>query len=258
LSASLNITRAFGAAFKLYRAHWAVLLLCALVIFAIPVAILSALVVLDRAVEAGAVVLLVLVAIFMQTTGGFWFRAFCTHLVLASRRAEQIRLGVLVRRTFKGFPRVSTVGFLVWFGTIFGLLLFIVPGLIFAARRAPAISVAVVEGKGAFYGRRFRDPEHSAMRRSRDLVKGSGNSFEMFAVIAAKNAVYGTFNTIFPLLFVFAVPWGALAVSLAYFELVDIERYGATPDAGAAAPASQGAAPGEGSAYDSGWRPRPL
>ncbi|MEX0993794.1 MAG: hypothetical protein WDZ37_07355 [Solirubrobacterales bacterium] len=223
--------------------------MCALVIFALPVALLFVVVVFDPDLGSAAVGLLGFLILFMYTTGGFWYRALTTHLVLATRKGEPVVFRKLVGRTFGGFPRVSTVGFLVWFGTVFGLLLLVIPGIIFGTRRAPAISVAVVEGKGAFFGRRYRDRERSAMRRSRDLVKDSGNSFEVFAVIAAKNVVYGVFNSIFPILFVFAVPWGALAASLVYFELAGIEAGEPALPARPEAPLGQAA--------DSVWRPKP-
>jgi len=195
-------------------------------------------------------VLIGLGALFLQATGGFWYRAFTTRLVMKTRAGEPVSFRVLVRETFAGFPQVSTVGFLTWIGTIGGLLLFVVPGLIFAARRSPAISVAVVEGKSAFNGRRYRDPERSALRRSRDLVKGTGNSFEMFSIIAGKNAVYATLNRLIPVLFVFAVPWGSLAASIAYFELVDLE-------AGRSRPAGDAPGPAHRPSHDTAWRPVP-
>lgn len=250
MNTSLNITGVFGTALRLYRKHWAILLLCALVIYAVPAATLFVIVVIAPEVKVVARIILGVVTLFMLTTGGFWYRALTTHLILATRKGEDPKLGTLVRRAFKGFPRVSTVGFLVFFGTVFGLLLFVVPGLIFAARRSPALSVAVVEGKGAFYGRRYRDPEHSAMRRSRDLVKQTGNSFEVFAVIASKNVVYNTFISIVPLLFIIVVPWGSLGASLCYFEMVDIEAGHREP------PASAGQSP-LAPAADSAWRPAP-
>jgi hypothetical protein len=262
MSNSLDITRCFTQAFKLYRQHWAPLLGIAALLFALPIAALTV-VVLFRPKDDASVIVLVLIYVFLDVTGKFWYRAFTTHLIWSKRKGEEVSTATLVKRTFQGFPRISTVGFLVWMGTVFGMIftffLAFVPGIIFGTRRAPAISVAVVEGKGAFYGRRYRDPDYSAMRRSRDLVKGTGNSFEMFAVIAAKLVVYAAFGSILPALNVLAIPWGSLATSMAYFELVEIEQRGpaptdvASPQQGPAVPPPVPGPP----AHDSGWRPQP-
>ena len=68
-------------------------------------------------------------------------------------------------------------------------------------------------------------PSAARLRRSRDLVKGTGNSFEMFAVIAGKTgASTGDLHSFLPALNVLAIPWGSLATSMVYFELVEIER----------------------------------
>ena len=209
-------------------------------LFALPIAALS-IVVLFRPENDATVVILLLVYLFLNVTGSFWYRALTTHVIWAERKGEEVSIGALAKRAFHGFPQVSTVGFLVWMGTVFGMLLTFflafVPGIIFGTRRSPAMSVAVVEGKGAFYGRHFRDPERSAMRRSRDLVKGTGNSFEVFAVIAAKAVVYGVFNSFLPALNVLAIPWGSLATSMVYFELVEIEKLGPEQPGEAAAAA---------------------
>ena len=147
-------------------------------------------------------------------------------------------------------------------GTVFGMLLTFflafVPGIIFGTRRSPAMSVAVVEGKGAFYGRHFRDPERSAMRRSRDLVKGTGNSFEVFAVIAAKAVVYGAFNSFLPALNRLCDPVGRRwLTSMVYFELVEIEKLGPEQPGEAAAAALTPGIPARQAppAHDSDWRP---
>jgi hypothetical protein len=244
---SLNITDAFKTGARVYRQHWGPLLLIALLIFAVPFVLLF----LAAEDILEPLWLFVVIWAVLYKTGLFWFKAYATHLLATIRRDEEVRHRTLTRETFRGFPRVSTVGALVFFGTVIGLFLLIVPGLIFAARRAVAIPVAVMEGKGAFYGKNFRDPAHSAMHRSKELVMG--NSFEVFAVLAAINVVYGAFDQFLPLLHVLIAPWGALSVASMYFDLVDQKAGRGRPATGPVSPA----APVEQSP-DAAWRPSPA
>ncbi|KKK68148.1 hypothetical protein LCGC14_2946960, partial [marine sediment metagenome] len=156
MTSSLDITSVFRRAWQLYRRHWGVLLLLSLFVFALPVAMLAL-------VAFGALpALFALVAASLYVNGAFWYQGLATHLVEQASEAGDIPPVVrLIRTSLRRLPVVLGAGILVVLGVFFGLLLLVVPGLIFLAWWAVAIPAAVAEGLRPL----------AALGRSRRLVR---------------------------------------------------------------------------------------
>jgi hypothetical protein len=154
-----------GEAWDLYKAHWRHLLTFSFVVY-LTVAIVGAL--LTAALTWFGAIL----AAFISLVAFFWLQG---ALVKAVDDVRDGRADLSLSETFEAakarLGAVAVAGILAGLGIIIGLILFIVPGLVFMTWWAVIIPVVVLENKSA--GESFS--------RSRELVRGHG--WGVFGVI---------------------------------------------------------------------------
>jgi uncharacterized membrane protein len=231
----LDTADSFDRIFALYTRQFAVLIGAALAIY-IPIGILSGLV-----VSSGSIALAVVLGVFSAIG-----QALYTGAVVES--VEDMRDG---RRDYSAvellrgaapylFPLIVT-GILYGLSIAVGLILLIVPGLLFLtwfSLYAPAI---VVEKRGVF----------DAFTRSRELVRGNG--WRVFGVIVVAFILQSVIQNLLSQIGINAdslalrlilsvvggvitAPIMGLAVSVVYFQLRDLERGAPAPAAAAPPP----------------------
>jgi hypothetical protein len=152
--------------------------------------------------------------------------------------------GALLRAVTPVIGQLIFVAFAAAIGVLIGFLLIVVPGLILLTVWSVAAPVVVLE----------RPPGLQALRRSRELVRGSG--WQVFGVLlvldvlvvavagllgaAADSAGTGVGLVVTVVLGVLTAPFAALAAAVLYFELRRREAAPADP----LSDGSQGAPPG--------------
>jgi hypothetical protein len=144
--------------------------------------------------------------------------------------------GQLLRAATPVIGQLILVGIVAAIGIVIGFVLIIIPGLILITVWSVAAPVVVLENPGVF----------AALRRSRELVRGSG--WQVFAVIAvlyimvgvvslliegiAESAGSGVGIVVRVIVGVLTAPLSALAASVLYFELRGASAVsGGVPDA---------------------------
>jgi uncharacterized membrane protein len=219
----LDTAESFDRIFGLYASQWMVLLGAALVVF-IPIGVLSGI------VASSGSVFLALVVVVIAAIGQALYTGAVVEAVDDMRDGRRDFSAIDLLRAAAPFtlPLIVSGLFYGLFVAV-GLLLLIVPGLIFLtwfSLFAPAI---VVERRGAF----------DSFTRSRDLVRGNG--WRVFGVIVVAfliqavvqnilnrigiNADSVVLRTILSIVGgVITAPIMGLAVSVVYFQLRDIKQ----------------------------------
>jgi uncharacterized membrane protein len=219
----LDTAAAFDRMFSLYGRQWSVLLGAALAIF-VPIGVLSGVV-----ASSGSVVL-ALVLVVLAAIGQALYTGAVVEAVddMRDGRRDFSAIDLLRAALPFTFPLILA-GLLYGISVAVGLLMIIIPGLIFLtwfSLFAPAI---VVERRGAI----------GAFRRSRELVRGNG--WRVFGVIVVafiiQTVVQNILNRIginadsLVLRTVLAVVGGvitapimSLAVAVVYFQLRDLRQ----------------------------------
>ena len=229
----MSPTEILGEAWREYGRHWRHLLPIALVVYLLLALFSLVLVALLGVVGAIA-------AAFVALAGVFWLQG---ALVVAIEDLRDGRADLSIGETLSRVrPRMNTlgvVGVLAALGITIGFIFLIVPGLLLATWWLLVVPVVMLEGRSVL----------EAFGRSRELVRGNGWSvFGLivltFLVLLAAGIVVGIVLTIVlaPLdaslqryvsdvvsntLF---APFAALAFTLAYYRLRDLERAAAVPE----------------------------
>jgi hypothetical protein len=154
-----------GEAWQLYKAHWRHLLTFSFAVYA-GVAVLGAL------LTAAIGLVGALLAAIISLVAFFWLQAALVKAVddVRDGRAD-LSLGETFSQAREQLSSVAVAAILAGLGIVFGLILFIVPGLILMTWWAVIIPVIVLENRSA----------GEAFTRSRELVKGHG--WGVFGVI---------------------------------------------------------------------------
>lgn len=235
----LDTAGAFDRIFALYRSQFAVLMGTALVIF-VPIGILGGI------VASSGSVFLAFVVLGLSLIGSALYTGAVVEAVNDMRDGRRdFSVGDLLQAASPFILPLIAAGFLYGVMVVVGLILLIVPGLVFLtwfSLYAPAI---VIERRGIF----------DAFTRSRDLIRGNGwrvfgvlivavliqsvvqNLLQRIALGAGNSAVLFTILT--TVASVITAPIISLAVSVLYFQLRD-QREGTQ---GLSAPAPPPAAP---------------
>jgi len=211
-----------NAAFDLYKAHWRYLITFALAFYLVASSITLVLTIAfgARGAFGGALILLI---------GIFWLTGALVEAVADIRDGKS---DLSVGDTFaKVWPKVWTLlgaSVLAGLGIAAGLLLLIVPGLIFFTWWALIPPAIVLEHKGVF----------DSFGRSRELVRG--NAWNVFGILIItyllSSVISGVIRAIFKSLPDYAgayiadviggslvAPFSALAITLMYFRLAEAE-----------------------------------
>ena len=227
----LDTAGAFDRMFSLYRSQFGVLIGAAVGVF-VPIAILSGIL---AATDAVALVPVVLV---LALVGEALYIGTVVEAVADMRDGRRdFSVGQLLRAAGPFVAPLVGGGVLYGIGVAIGLILLIVPGLVFLTwfgLFAPAI---VVERRRVF----------DSFTRSRDLVRGNG--WQVFGVIVVAFLIQAVIQNLFQrvgagasdswvVAAVFSAvgqivtaPVMALAVSVVYFELRDLEEPAQPPAA---------------------------
>jgi hypothetical protein len=222
--AKLDTADAFDRIFALYRTQFAVLMGTALVIF-VPIGILSGI------VASSGSVFLAFLAIGLSLIGSALYTGAVVEAVNDMRDGRRdFSVGNLLQAASPVIIPLIAAGFLYGVMVVVGLILIIVPGLVFLTwfcLYAPAI---VIEKRGIF----------AAFTRSRELVSGNGwrvfgvlivavliqsvvqNLLQRIALNASDSAV--VFTIVTTIASVITAPIISLAVSVMYFQLRDLKE----------------------------------
>lgn len=179
---------------------------------------------------AGAAVLLAFISVLVSLVGTFWLQG---ALVYAVSDVRDGRIDTTVGEVFERVrPELGTLivaGILAALGIALGFVLLIVPGLILLTWWCLIVPVIVVEGKRV----------GEAFTRSRELVRGHGWTVFGVVVITAilSGIAAGIIESIFSFLGDFlrywiggtiasaiVTPFFAVALTLMFFRLVELER----------------------------------
>ena len=224
MGGKLDTAESFDRIFGLYGHQFAVLIPLAAVIF-IPIAVLSGL-----ASRTGSVAL-GLVYVVLSLVGQALYTGAVVEAVNDMRDGRRdYSLPELLRAAAPYIWALIAAGVLVGLIVLLGLILLVIPGLVFLTWFALAAPAIVVERRGVF----------AAMTRSRELV--SGNGWRVFGVIVVTFLVLLVVGTVFDRIAtaasdnfgghtfaslvgsVLTAPLLSLAVSVLYFQLRDIQQ----------------------------------
>jgi hypothetical protein len=191
---------------------------------------------------AGAAVLLAFISILVSLVGTFWLQG---ALVYAVSDVRDGRIDTTVGEVFERVrPQLGTLivaGVLAALGIAVGFVFLIVPGLILLTWWCLIVPVIVLEGKRV----------GEAFTRSRELVRGHG--WTVFGVVVITAIVSGIAAGIIESIFSFlgdflrywiggtiasaiVTPFFAVALTLMFFRLVELERGPSAPVLPAEAP----------------------
>ena len=242
----MSVGGILGESWGLYTKFFKRFFLIALIVYLI-VDLLNALVATLFGHSVGIALLLALVTMVVSLVGTFWLQG---ALVFAVDDVRDGRIDSTIEQLFeRARPHLGTLilaGILAALGIAVGLVLFIVPGLIFLTWWCLIVPVIVLEGKHV--GESFS--------RSRELVRGHGWSvFGVVVVTAVLSAIAsGIIQAIFSFLGSFlrywiggaianaiVGPFFAIALTLTYFTLRGLGEGAAAAPAAAAVPAAPAA-----------------
>ena len=228
----MSVGGILGESWGLYTKFFKRFFVIALIVYLI-VDLLNALVAAVFGHSVGIALLLVLVTVVVSLVGAFWLQG---ALVFAVDDVRDGRIDSTIGQLFeRARPHLGTLilaGILAALGIMVGLVLFIVPGLIFLTWWCLIVPVIVLEGKDV--GESFS--------RSRELVRGHGwTVFGVVVVTAVLSAIAsGIIHAIFSFLGSFLSYWiggaianaivgpfFAIALTLMYFTLRGLSE--ATP-----------------------------
>jgi hypothetical protein len=236
-----------GGAWELYTKFFTRFFVIAVIVFGI-VNLLNALVATLVGSGAGIRVLLALIADLVGLVGVFWLQGALVYAV------EDVRDGKVDTTVGQIFERVRPylwtlilAGILAGLGITVGLILLIVPGLILLTWWCLIVPVIVLEGKSV----------GEAFGRSRELVRG--HAWTVFGVVIVAGilsgiaagiiqAIFGFFGTFLRIWIGGTIssaivgPFVAIALTLMYFTLRDLN---AAPAAAEPAPAPVAAPPAD-------------
>jgi hypothetical protein len=241
----MSVGGILGESWKLYTRFFRRFFVIALIVYLI-VNLLNALVASLVGHSAGIATLLALITVVVSIVGTFWLQG---ALVYAVDDVRDGRIDTTVGQVFERVkPQLGTLvvaGLLAGLGIALGLILFIVPGLILLTWWCLMVPVIVLEGKHV----------GEAFSRSRELVRG--HAWTVFGVVIITAILTGIASGIIQSIFSFlgsflrfwlggaiasaiVGPFFAVALTLMYFTLRDLEQ-GTT--ASAAAPVAPEAPP---------------
>jgi hypothetical protein len=217
----LDTAGTFERIFQLYGSQFAIFIGAALLVF-LPIALLQGV-----AIDQSSIGLLLLASLLSLVANAF-YTGMVVEAVRDMRDGKRDHgIGDLFGAAAPFIVPLILAGIVFAIGFVIGLILIVIPGLIFATwfcLFAPAI---VVERQGVF----------GALQRSRDLVRG--NAWRVFGVVLVVVVVVGVINNIMGRLglsisdgyvgalignwigSVITAPFFALAVSVMYFQLRD-------------------------------------
>jgi hypothetical protein len=212
------IGEVIGEAWKLYRAHWRHLLTFSAVVY-VGVAVIGAL------LTAALTWVGALIGAVVSLIAFFWLQAALVKAVddVRDGRAD-LSLGQTFAQAREQLSSVAVAAILAGLGIVFGLILFIVPGLVLMTWWAVIIPVVVLENRSA----------GEAFTRSRQLVRGHG--WAVFGVIVLMVLLLIGFGLILNLILTpladwlqsfvsqivsgtLAAPFVAIVLTLLYFRL---------------------------------------
>jgi hypothetical protein len=222
-------------AWELYKAHWQHLLPIALVVYVI-------LGLINWILIAALGWFGALLGSLIGIIGLFWLQGALVEAVSDIRdgRAD-LTIGQTFSRAQQHIGRLAVAGILAGLAIAVGLLLLIVPGLYLLTIWSVIIPVIVLENRAIM----------EAFGRSRELVRGNGwNVFGLivigFLILLAAGIVLGILLFWLPGDFggflrsvisnTITVPFVALALTILYFRLRELEQARATAEVPAAAP----------------------
>lgn len=159
----MSATGVYRDILRLYRFNFRFLLVLAVLVF-IPVGLAKAVPVVIDVNEVGVVEGLALFAWFLAEVAiGFFGVIFYSGVTGGLVEAEELGQREPLLSLLRGIPyrRLTAIDILVTFGTLFGLVLLVIPGLLFLSYYALAAPLAEIEGLGV----------RAALRRSRALVR---------------------------------------------------------------------------------------
>jgi hypothetical protein len=160
----MRASAVFGRVLHLYRGNLRFLLTLAVLVF-VPVGVAKAVPVEIHLDEVGVVEGIARLGwlgaeLAVTFYGVVFYSGAISGLVEAEAAGRSEVLSEVLRRL--PYRRLAAIDFLVTVGTLVGLALLVIPGLVFLAYHALATPLAEMEGLGV----------RSAMRRSRELVRG--------------------------------------------------------------------------------------
>lgn len=177
-------TGVLAEAWELYKAHWRHFVAISLIVYLVVSLVTAVSVALSPV--AGA-----LIASIVTVVGLFWVQG---ALVKAVDDVRDGRVDLSLQETFQQVaPKLGAIaiaGILAGIGIGFGLVLFIVPGLILMTLWVVITPAIVLEDAGAL----------ASFGRSRDLVRGYG--FPVFGVIVLTILVLIAFSIVFGLILI--------------------------------------------------------
>ncbi|MEA2429169.1 MAG: hypothetical protein QOF37_2797 [Thermoleophilaceae bacterium] len=222
--AKLDTADAFDRIFALYRTQFAVLMGTALVIF-VPIGILSGI------VASSGSVFLAFLALGLSLIGSALYTGAVVEAVNDMRDGRRdFSVGNLLQAASPFIIPLIAAGFLYGVMVVVGLILIIVPGLVFLTWFCLYPPAIVIEKRGIF----------PAFTRSRELVSGNGwrvfgvlvvavliqsvlqNLLQRIALNASDSAV--VFTIVTTIASVITAPIISLAVSVMYFQLRDLKE----------------------------------
>ena len=185
--------------------------------------------------SVGAAVLLAFISVLVSLVGTFWLQG---ALVYAVADVRDGRIDTTVGEVFERVrPKLGTLivaGILAALGIALGFVLLIVPGLILLTWWCLIVPVIVLEGKRV----------GESLTLSRELVRGHGWTVFGVVVITAivSGVAAGIIESIFSFLGAFlrywiggtiasaiVTPFFAVALTLMFFRLVELERGASAP-----------------------------
>jgi hypothetical protein len=230
----MSVGEVLGEALGLYTRFFTRFFVVAIIVFGI-VNLVNALLGTLFGHGVGIAVLLALITTIVSIVGTFWLQGALVYAVEDVRDGRvDSSVGQLFERVQAHLGTLIGAGLLAGLGIALGLLLLIVPGLILLTWWCLIAPVIVLEGKRV--GESFT--------RSRELVRGHGwTVFGIVIITAILTAIAsGVIQSLFSFLGSFlrywiggaiasaiVGPFFAVALTLTYFKLRDLER-GATPD----------------------------
>ena len=223
----MTVGSVLGEAWSLYVTFFPRFFVLAAAIFLITNLALATLDTLLDAGTSGGAALLSIVALSVAIVGSYWLQGAFVFAV------QDVRDGAFDASTNQIFERVRphlgtlvVVGTLGGIGIAAGLLMLVVPGLLLLTWWALLAPVVVLEKKGV----------REAFRRSRTLVRGYG--WTVFGVVLIAALLTGIAATVVSALLAFlppfletwiggtiagavAAPFGAIAITLLYFQITE-------------------------------------
>jgi hypothetical protein len=220
----MNIGDVLGEAWDLYTRFFTRVVPLALMVFLV-LNFVSALLVVSG---GGTAVFLAVLSLVIAVVGNFWLQGALVEATVDMRDGTfDSSTGDLFRRVRPILGTLIGAGLLAGLGIAIGLVLLIVPGLYLMTRWAMIAPVVVREHTGI----------GAAFTRSAELVRGSGwRVFGLVLIVGVLSAVVGSLvsvilNAVLPEFLgtwlggtignAVVVPFGAIAITLAYLRLVD-------------------------------------